>query len=406
MRHRIYTAVLAAMLGPWSALAQQPEGEIEGTESSVEEEGESAPTETEGAEVVQEKGDQVNLSGKESAPGEVHTVVKGDTLWDLSQRYLGSPWYWPKVWSYNPEIANPHWIYPGNRVRFFPSGEEVPTQVEVGEGPAATPDEDLEAAQAVAEETQGVQVSGKIGYTPKAATSRSTRVGFVTAQELQETGEIDSSKAESEMLSYPDTVYLRFRQQSDAKLGERFVIFRTVKKIEHPINGGPYGYLTHFLGVAKVQKLSGKLVTAQIVENWDEIRRGDLIGPFGEQFGRSVSLRPNDKELKGFVLAALEPDMTMMGEHHQILIDRGSADGVQLGNTFTVIRQNDGLKGSFIYPQRSNEEYPVEDVAVCMTVEVKDRASTCLLMRSLREVVAGDRVEMRVGGAPAQAALH
>src|SRR6185295_1493185 len=38
---------------------------------------------------------------RDAAPGEVHTVVKGDTLWDLSQHYLGNPWYWPKVWSYN-----------------------------------------------------------------------------------------------------------------------------------------------------------------------------------------------------------------------------------------------------------------------------------------------------------------
>ena len=43
-------------------------------------------------------------------PSQVHTVEKGDTLWDLSSKYLGSPWYWPKVWSYNPQIANPLWI--------------------------------------------------------------------------------------------------------------------------------------------------------------------------------------------------------------------------------------------------------------------------------------------------------
>src|SRR5262245_32743573 len=43
-----------------------------------------------------------------SAPGTQHTVESGDTLWELTNRYLGSPWYWPKVWSYNPEMANPH----------------------------------------------------------------------------------------------------------------------------------------------------------------------------------------------------------------------------------------------------------------------------------------------------------
>src|SRR5262245_26354090 len=80
----------------------------------AEEEG-AAGSETEGAEVVDERPTgNVKVSptsgGRETAPGEEHTVVRGDTLWDLSQRYLGNPWYWPKVWSYNPQIDNPHWI--------------------------------------------------------------------------------------------------------------------------------------------------------------------------------------------------------------------------------------------------------------------------------------------------------
>jgi nucleoid-associated protein YgaU len=44
---------------------------------------------------------------------ESYVIQRGDTLWDLSSRYLDSPWYWPKLWSYNPQVENPHWIYPG-----------------------------------------------------------------------------------------------------------------------------------------------------------------------------------------------------------------------------------------------------------------------------------------------------
>src|SRR5947209_4380133 len=62
---------------------------------------------------------------------EIHQVQGGDTLWDLCSKYLNSPWYWPKIWSYNPQITNPHWIYPGNELRFYPSDENLPTNVEV-----------------------------------------------------------------------------------------------------------------------------------------------------------------------------------------------------------------------------------------------------------------------------------
>src|SRR6476661_5543146 len=129
MRNRIIASLCTLLIwGP--AFAQDAEGQGDTQEGS----------ENQGAEVAPEGGDQVRTTapaegGNDTAPGEVHTVQKGDTLWDLSQQYLGSPWYWPKVWSYNPEIANPHWIYPGNKVRFFPAGEEVPSRVEVGNAP-------------------------------------------------------------------------------------------------------------------------------------------------------------------------------------------------------------------------------------------------------------------------------
>ncbi len=55
-------------------------------------------------------------AGFEPVP-DIHLVRRGDTLWDLCNHYYQNPWAWPKVWSYNPQIANPHWIYPGDQVR-------------------------------------------------------------------------------------------------------------------------------------------------------------------------------------------------------------------------------------------------------------------------------------------------
>src|SRR5262249_13197606 len=53
---------------------------------------------------------------------ELHVVRSGDTLWDICFYYFNDPWQWPKVWSYNPQITNPHWIYPGDLVRLVPHG--------------------------------------------------------------------------------------------------------------------------------------------------------------------------------------------------------------------------------------------------------------------------------------------
>ncbi|HET9036384.1 MAG TPA: LysM peptidoglycan-binding domain-containing protein, partial [Myxococcaceae bacterium] len=115
---------LLLCLAVTSARAQAPGGsEVEGTEVK-----QPAPQQP------RQAGQGEVQTAPPEAPSQIHTVEKGDTLWDLSSKYLGSPWYWPKVWSYNPQIANPHWIYPGNQVRFYPGNggaQETPTRAEV-----------------------------------------------------------------------------------------------------------------------------------------------------------------------------------------------------------------------------------------------------------------------------------
>ena len=70
---------------------------------------------------------------------ELHVVRSGDTLWDICWYYFNDPWQWPKVWSYNPQISNPHWIYPGDLVRLLPRGvfAQQAQEPEVGQGSAA-----------------------------------------------------------------------------------------------------------------------------------------------------------------------------------------------------------------------------------------------------------------------------
>ncbi len=412
MRTRILSSLLmATVLAPPVVWAQSAADDTQEPETG---------TETEGSDVVEEppvrRPTQVTLppgqTGRESAPGEVHTVQTGDTLWDLSQRYLGSPWYWPKVWSYNPEIANPHWIYPGNNVRFFPAGEEVPSRVETGIGPAAT-EMVAEAGDGITSEVVNgeslVQVRVPLTYTPKAARLVQTQ-GFVTARELDEAGRIEGATTGAEMLSFPDTTYLRFKKKADAKLGDRYVAFHTVQEVMHPVTGKRVGYLTEFVGTLRVVALGDNYVKAQIMETWDAVSRGDLVGPYGEKLAESVVPRRNEKEVKGFVITALVPYLTLTAEHNFLVIDKGSSDGVQVGNVFTIMRQGDPARQGILEQDPPNpkdapkttKKLPTENVALCMVTEVKERTSNCVITRSIQEVPPGSPVIMRLDTATAQ----
>ncbi|QSQ27362.1 LysM peptidoglycan-binding domain-containing protein [Pyxidicoccus parkwayensis] len=397
MRSRILTSLMLslAVAPAWSARAQQ-----EGSEEQDQDTG----NETEGAEVMDEAPERPQgtvsvppgTKGRESAPGEVHQVQEGDTLWDLSQRYLGSPWYWPKVWSYNPEIANPHWIYPGNQVRFYGTGEEVPTRVAPGTEIAA---EDVTAPT----ELSGgdlVTVTGKIGYDVSSSRPVTTQ-GFVTQRELDEAGRIEGSASGALMLSFPDTAYIRFKKKGNAKVGDRYVVFHTSQTVTHPVTKKKLGYLTDFLGTVRVIRVSDNFVTAQVVDTWDGMERGDLVGPVGERLTERVAPKPNAKEVQATVVTALVPYLTLLGEFHTVVLDKGSADGVQLGNTFTILRQGDPslqVLGQPAKPLTAREKrFPWEDIGSCLVTEVKERTSNCLMVRSLEELVAGDRAVMRVG---------
>ena len=361
-------------------------------------------TETEGKS-VQEPGQvrtqpratvKPDAQGKDEAPGTVHTVVRGDTLWDLSQQFLGSAWYWPKVWSYNPQIANPHWIYPGNQVRFYTgTGEEPAGRVEEIEPGSGTMGEgDIALVEPV--EDNSVAMIGPKPYEPK-GNEKLPRQGFVTDKELQQMGVLSKSFAETEMLTNGDIVYLKFKDPATAVVGKDYVIYRPDRKVYHPRSGKFVGYLTVLLGRARVlQTNDPNYVRARISYTSQVMYRGDYVGPAGEQMVLTVApvANSNAKELEGAIVAAMDPDIAVNAEHSQVVVDLGSADGVVQGNTFTIVRQADPLEQGVDPALNQDPKLPLEEIGRCIAAEVKEHASTCMLLRTVREIVPGDRILM------------
>ena len=340
-------------------------------------------------------------------PPDTYTVRPGDTLWDLSGRFLNNPWYWPKIWSYNPDISNPHWIYPGNVLKFYPSADEAPARVEpvaaaAPEEPEPEPVKELEdfskadlKAPAPVEETEAVAVSGpfKIAYVPP-KTRWAQHDTFVTPRELAESGAISSAFEEKIMLSTQDRAYAKFERKAEVKPGETYVVYKTERPIYHPDTKELWGYQSIVLGSAKVVAVEDKAATLVIQTANDSIERGALLGPWTEKSYRAVARRPNRHALEGKIVATRNEVITIVGEHHVVFIDRGSKDGVEEGNLFTVVRSGD-LYGKDPYVAPWDPSLPKEDVGNLLVIDVKERTSAALVTRSLKELIIGDRVEMR-----------
>lgn len=325
------------------------------------------------------------------APNASHIVEKGDTLWDLSQKYLGSPWYWPKVWSYNPDIANPHWIYPGNNIRFY-GADEQPSQVEVGQVP------DVEEGTMV-DEGGGISKSGEIGVRPKNSVSLSIQ-SFVTTKELEQAAKVAGSFAENELLTFPYTVYVDVSGKKTLKVGETAVVFREGGEVVHPVTNAFFGYMTRVLAEGKVIALDTKrnMATLQITRSIDEVHRGDSVSPTGESMLRTIAPRPNEKVIKGAtIVRGAARYVVFQSEQMVVILDKGADDGVKLGNTFTFVRSGDSSPLDHHFnPQKNDDAFPEETVGFCMVVDVKSKASSCVIQRSLRELMPGDRAEMKM----------
>lgn len=346
-------------------------------------------------------------------PPDTYTIRQGDTLWDLSGRFLNNPWYWPKIWSYNPEIPNPHWIYPGNLLRFYQAGEEGPGQVAIvtpedtpEEEPEAEPVRELEdlskanmAGAASDEEKDAVAVAGpyKIGYVAP-RTVFATHDAFVTPHELEESGSIRAAFEEKAMLSTRDRAYATFRSAGTVKVGETYAIYRTVRKVQHPVTGDTMGYQSVILGAGRVVALDDRAATVTITSSFEPIERGDMLGPWNQKPYRAIPNKPNGKRLEGYIVTSPVETLTQLAEQHVVFVDLGKVDGVEEGNRFTVVRSGDP-KGATARIPEWDATLPKEDVGSLLVIDVKEHASAALVTRSLAELVAGDRVEMRLPAA-------
>jgi hypothetical protein len=351
-----------------------------------------------------------------AAPGPAagkHTVARGDTLWDLSAKYLSDAWSWPKIWSWNPDIANPHWIYPGNVIRLGPAdggaavAAPVPASADDDSDLATPPRELADFSRAEMRKPQeigegdevGVAGAHRVGYVAPRGT-RAKHDSFVTRGELAEAGVLSASFEDKLLLTVQDRAYAQFDRGVPVKTGQTYAIFRTERELRHPETKQLFGYKTTIVGAARVVAVEAKAATLQISAASEPIERGFYLAPWPEK-SRTIARKPNHKQVDGIIVGAEVDVVSEIGEHHLVYVDRGTSHGVEDGNVFTVLRSGDPY-GKDIARASSDPALPIEEVGSLLVLDAKEHASTALVVRSDRELLIGDRVEMRLassGGA-------
>jgi hypothetical protein len=353
-----------------------------------------------GSAVISDSGDKI----RGLTPPSIHLVKRGDNLWDLCDTYYGNPWQWPRIWSYNPQIENPHWIYPGDQVRMQPAD---------GRGPM------------IARQATGAGFGGKsIGIARgRERLVRGTVVlrdqGFIGDPETDVWGEVAGANEEQMLLAEGNNVYILLKPGKTPKVGEELTIFRTVRQPEAvPGARKPPGQLVAVLGTVKIQSVdtSKNVARAAITESLDVIERGARIGPVRRKFPVVPPL-PAEKNVTARVLTSLYP-LVFMAQNQVLFLDRGTEDGLKPGNRLVVMRRGDTWRSTLTarmagdrmrtdVPESGKVErtplpgedksFPAEAVAELRVLTAERYSSLAVVMNSKRELVPGDVAFARAG---------
>lgn len=305
---------------------------------------------------------------------EHHVVRKGDTLWDISWVYFNNPWVWPKVWSYNPSVTNPHWIYPGDLIRLYAKGEE-PVIIEDVDNPVDV--------------TQPPAISYDVSLR---------HLAYVDREELEFAGKIDGAVEEKVMLSTGDHVYLSYEGKPPT-VGRRYAIYTEQQPVKHPKTKKQIGSYVRILGELTVVSVKqGKRARAVIEDAVDVIERGHLVGPLQRTYrGDDVQLTPNERDLQGQIVAMLRSDQ-LIGDGQIVFLDLGEEDGLKKGNLLHVVRRGDAYTKTLDAKYNvglDNPDYPSRSVGRIVVVQVGKHTAVGLVLSTELELGIGDFVLMR-----------
>lgn len=353
------------------------------------------------------------LTIKPDAPDR-YTVVPGDTLWGISQRYTDSPWRWPELWNLNREqIRNPHLIYPGyvivldrERGQLTIGGADRPTP---GDRAAPTaPGADTPPAATAPGSAAGAPGTVKIGPRVRAESLAKQEIPSIPSAAIEpflsrplviepdglEKGPtIIATQSDRVLLAAGNSAYVRGIGKSKDDI---WYVYRKGNPLVDPDTNRTLGYEAVYLGTAQLTR-PGEPATVTLTETVVEIGAGDKLVAAGRPQSVNYAPRAPSSQIKGRVMA-IYGGVGKVGEagpQQVISINRGKADGVEVGHVLAVYN----LGGTVRDTTKTRDDpaariqLPDERAGLAFVFRVFDRVSYALIMQVTRPVAALDVVQ-------------
>ncbi|MEW9900451.1 LysM peptidoglycan-binding domain-containing protein [Chitinivorax sp. PXF-14] len=317
-----------------------------------------------------------------------YVVVKGDTLWDISGKFLKQPWRWPEIWQLNrDEIKNPHWIYPGDVIVLDTSGGTPRLRlVKNGESAGANGVTVL-SPRVRSEELSRFAIPS---IAPSVIEPFLSQPLVVSDAQLRNAPRIGETQDGRVIVASGENAYVVGMPTTEVT--GTWQVFRPGKALLDPDSKNGKEVLGHeavYLGDARVLKRDGKVNTIRLVSSKQEVVVGDrLIATNKQEIFNYVPHVP-DNDPNGKVISTYG-GVSIAGQYSTIVINKGARDGLEPGHVVGLFRH-----GRLIRKESPSEETlytPAERNAVAFIFRVFDRVSYALITNTETPVELLDEV--------------
>ncbi|UWZ97139.1 LysM peptidoglycan-binding domain-containing protein [Vibrio splendidus] len=314
------------------------------------------------------------LTIKQGAP-DAYVVVKGDTLWDISAMYLDSPWLWPRLWQVNPEIENPHLIYPGDKLSLvWINGEPVLSLKPVIK---LSPKIRVSEKKAVPTVNEGLVL-------PYLQSDR-----LVEQQDIQSAQRVLGTSDGKRFLSGEDRLFISGNQQH-----QKWGIYRAVETYQRQ---QPQASMTslRLVATARLKEVDAEFSSLQIETQLQEVLLNDLVLPdLGvDQVKLSTTFYPAPSAAGQFanILGSLDGSQ-YSAKNQVVVINKGSQDNLRQGSMFTLSESGAvvfGKQGEYSYKESvasDKVQLPSTSLGSLMVIRPYEYFSLALITQSSKPV--------------------
>ncbi|MDE2263047.1 MAG: LysM peptidoglycan-binding domain-containing protein [Gammaproteobacteria bacterium] len=265
-----------------------------------------------------------------------YTVKRGDTLWGIASMYLRDPWDWPEVWYINPNIRNPHLIYPGDKLALAYDGKGRP-QVRLVEASALRLEPRL----------RSTPITAAIPTIPYASIAAFLeRPTVLTKQEARDAPHIVAFRNEHVIAGSGHIAYIR---GLGPEQHARYSVIHVSEQLRDPDNGHVLGYLGIYTATALITQPVTRPARAELIDTSRETLRGDKLLSTNEQLPLNLEPRAPSTQVNGRI-AWIVGDTgvsDLAGQYDIVVINRGSDAGLEPGNVLEVDQAGEVVRDTY-----------------------------------------------------------